>query len=72
MTAPESALAALATATYRKSSYTAANGECVLIAHAAGWTGIQDSKQTPRTTIAATHLQFTALLDALRSDQLEI
>jgi hypothetical protein len=28
-------LAALATATYRKSSYTAANGECVMVGHAA-------------------------------------
>lgn len=64
------AIAALARAEYRKSSYTSANGECVMIGHAAGWVGIQDSKDAGRTTIPVTHPQWTALLAATKSGRL--
>jgi hypothetical protein len=71
MTTPDAAvLAALARAEYRTSSYTSGNGECVMIGHAGGWVGIQDSKQCPRTTLPATATQFAALLVAVKSGHL--
>jgi hypothetical protein len=62
---------ALANADYRKSSFSSGNGACVMIGHAAGWVGIQDSKQRPRTTLPVTGPQFAALLAATRSGHLQ-
>ncbi|MGH3874343.1 MAG: DUF397 domain-containing protein [Pseudonocardiaceae bacterium] len=38
---------ALRTAPYRKSSRSSGAQECVAVGHAAGWTGVQDTKQHP-------------------------
>lgn len=57
---------ALAHAEYRKSSYSTATGDCVMIGFAPGWVGVQDSKQQePRPTLPVTAAQFAALLDYL-------
>ena len=71
MTIPDAAaFAALARAEYRTSSYTSATGECVMIGHADGWVGIQDSKQHPRVTLPVPASQFAALLAAAKSGHL--
>jgi Domain of unknown function (DUF397) len=64
---------ALRTAHYRKSSRSSGAQECVAIGHAAGWTGVQDTKEHPdsrqRTTLAVSTPQFAAFLTALKNEQ---
>ena len=66
--------AALAGATYRKSTRSTASGNCVAIGYAGGWVGIQDTKQshdsTRRTTVALPAATFCAFLDAVKADTL--
>jgi len=64
----------LRTAHYRKSSRSSGAQECVAIGHAAGWTGVQDTKEHPdsgrRTTLAVPTQHFAAFLTALAGGQL--
>jgi Domain of unknown function (DUF397) len=66
--------AALAGATYTKSSRSTAAGNCVAVGHAGGWVGVQDTKQGPdstrRTTVALPVAIFCAFLDAVKADTL--
>ncbi|MGQ0718958.1 MAG: DUF397 domain-containing protein [Pseudonocardiales bacterium] len=64
-------LAALADATYAKSARSTGTGNCVAVAYAEQWVGIQDTKQGPdstrRTTLAVPIAAFSAFLDAART-----
>ena len=66
--------AALAGATYYKSTRSSAAGSCVAVGHAGDWVGVQDSKQGPdstrRTTVALPVAAFCAFLDAVKADTL--
>ncbi|MGH3826878.1 MAG: DUF397 domain-containing protein [Pseudonocardiaceae bacterium] len=61
-------------ARYHKSSRSSGAQECVAIGHAAGWTGLQDTKEHPdsgrRTTLAVSGRQFAAFLTAVRDGEL--
>jgi hypothetical protein len=62
--------AALAGATYHKSTRSTAAGNCVAVGYAGGWVGVQDTKQGPdstrRTTVALPAATFCAFLDAVK------
>ncbi|MGH3964100.1 MAG: DUF397 domain-containing protein [Pseudonocardiaceae bacterium] len=64
----------LRTAHYRKSSRSSGAQECVAIGHAAGWTGVQDTKEHPdssqRSTLAVPTQQFAAFLTAVKDGHL--
>ncbi len=66
--------AALAGATYHKSTHSSAAGNCVAVGHADGWVGIQDTKQDPnstwRTTLAFPAAAFAAFLDEVKATAL--
>ncbi|MGH3925036.1 MAG: DUF397 domain-containing protein [Pseudonocardiaceae bacterium] len=75
MRTPDSAArAALAHASYRKSSRSTGTGNCVLVGMTVGWVGIQDSKQhlysVDRTTLATPQSQWTSFLHAIQTGQL--
>ncbi|MGH3992685.1 MAG: DUF397 domain-containing protein, partial [Pseudonocardiaceae bacterium] len=59
---------------YRTSSYSTGNGACVMVGHAAGWVGIQDSKEHPdsthRSTLATPRPQWATFLHAVKNNQL--
>ncbi len=65
---------ALRSARYRKSSRSSGAQACVAIGHAAGWTGVQDTKEHPdssqRSTLAVPTQQFTAFVTAVQDGQL--
>jgi Domain of unknown function (DUF397) len=65
---------ALQIAHYRKSSRSSGAQSCVAIGHAAGWTGVQDTKECPdsrqRATLAVPTRQFAAFITAVQGDQL--
>ncbi|HET9254075.1 MAG TPA: DUF397 domain-containing protein [Pseudonocardiaceae bacterium] len=65
---------ALRTTYYRKSSRSSGAQACVAIGHAAGWTGVQDTKEHPdsgqRITLAVSTQQFAAFLTALTTGRL--
>ncbi|MGH3697439.1 MAG: DUF397 domain-containing protein [Pseudonocardiaceae bacterium] len=67
---------ALRSARYRKSSRSSGAQECVAIGHAAGWTGVQDTKQHPdsrqRSTLAVPTYQFAAFVTAVKDGQLDL
>jgi hypothetical protein len=62
--------AALAGATYHKSTRSGGTGNCVAVGHAGDWVGIQDTKHGPdstrRTTLAFPAATFAAFLDAVK------
>jgi hypothetical protein len=66
--------AALADATYHKSTRSTAAGNCVAVSCAGGWVGVQDTKQGPdstrRTTLAFPAAAFAAFLDAVKAGAL--
>jgi Domain of unknown function (DUF397) len=66
--------AALADATYTKSTRSTSTGNCVAVGHAGEWVGIQDTKQGPdstrRTTVALPASTFCAFLDAVKTGAL--
>ncbi|MGH3426579.1 MAG: DUF397 domain-containing protein [Pseudonocardiaceae bacterium] len=66
--------AALADATYQKSTRSTASGNCVAVGHAGDWVGVQDTKQSPdsarRTSLAFPAATFAVFLDALKADAL--
>ena len=68
--------AALAHATYRKSSRSSGTGSCVMVGAAGGWVGIQDSKErsdsTRRTTLTIPHQQWATFLHAVKAGQLNL
>ncbi len=65
---------ALRSAHYRKSSHSSGAQECVAIGHAAGWTGVQDTKEHPdsrqRSTLAVPTQQFAAFVTAVQDGHL--
>jgi hypothetical protein len=65
---------ALRSAHYRKSSRSSGAQECVAIGHAAGWTGMQDTKEHPdsrqRSTLAVPTQQFAAFVTAVQDGHL--
>jgi hypothetical protein len=65
---------ALRSARYRKSSRSSGAQECVAIGHAAGWTGVQDTKEHPdsrqRSTLAVPTQQFAAFVTAVQDGHL--
>ncbi|MGQ0778134.1 MAG: DUF397 domain-containing protein [Pseudonocardiales bacterium] len=67
-------VAALRSAHYRKSSRSSGAQECVAIGHAAGWSGVQDTKEHPdsrrRTTLAVPTQQFAVFVAAARDGRL--
>ncbi|MGH3823455.1 MAG: DUF397 domain-containing protein [Pseudonocardiaceae bacterium] len=69
-------VAALRAARYRKSSRSSGAQACVAIGHAAGWTGVQDTKEQPdsrqRTILAVPTRHFAAFLTALKNGQLTL
>ncbi|MFB6668515.1 DUF397 domain-containing protein [Streptomyces parvus] len=64
------ATAELAAATWRTSSYSAANNECVEVATAGPWVGLRDSTRPHAATLAVPVGSFTAMVDALRTGTL--
>ncbi|GAA2949591.1 DUF397 domain-containing protein [Streptomyces enissocaesilis] len=60
--------AQLAAAGWFKSSYSAADNECVEIAHARSWVGVRDSKATQGTVLAVTAAAFAAFLGGVKGD----
>ncbi len=68
--------AALAHATYRKSSRSSGTGSCVMVGSAGGWVGIQDSKERPdstrRTTLAIPHQQWVTFLHVVEDGQFDL
>jgi hypothetical protein len=64
----------LRSAHYRKSSRSSGAQECVAIGHAAGWAGVQDTKEHPdssqRRTLAVPTQQFATFLTAVKDGQL--
>ncbi len=67
---------ALRDAHYRKSSRSSGAQSCVAIGHAAGWTGVQDTKEhadsRQRATLAVPTQQFAAFLVAVQDGQLTL
>ncbi|MGH3822745.1 MAG: DUF397 domain-containing protein [Pseudonocardiaceae bacterium] len=67
---------ALRSARYRKSSRSSGAQACVAIGHAAGWIGVQDTKEHPdsrqRSTLALPTPQFAAFLIAVKNGQLNL
>ncbi|HEX4102935.1 MAG TPA: DUF397 domain-containing protein [Pseudonocardiaceae bacterium] len=67
---------ALRAAHYHKSSRSSGAQECVAIGHAAGWTGVQDTKEhtdsRQRTTLAVPTQQFAAFLIAVTHGELNL
>jgi hypothetical protein len=67
---------ALRTAHYHKSSRSSGAQSCVAIGHAAGWTGVQDTKEhtnsSQRTTLAVPTREFAALITAIKDGQLSL
>jgi Domain of unknown function (DUF397) len=65
---------ALRNAPYRKSSRSSGAQECVAIGHAAGWTGVQDTKDhsdsRQRPTLAVPTPQFAAFVTAVADGRL--
>jgi hypothetical protein len=74
MTTTRVAPQALAGATYHKSTHSTAAGNCVAVAHADGWVGVQDTKQdrdsTRRTTLAFPAATFSGFLDVVKTGAL--
>ena len=66
----EQCLAALPNTEFRKSSFSAGQGECVEIAHTNTSFSLRDSKHTTSPILALTSGQGRALLAALKSGQL--
>jgi hypothetical protein len=66
--------AALADATYHKSTRSTGTGNCVAVGYSGGRVGIQDTKQGPdstrRTTLAVPAATFAAFLDAVKANAL--
>ncbi len=62
--------AQLAAAGWFKSSYSAADNECVEIARARPWVGVRDSKVRQGPILAVTADAFTAFLGGVKSDEL--
>jgi Domain of unknown function (DUF397) len=66
----------LRSAHYRKSSRSSGAQECVAIGHAAGWTGVQDTKEhadsRQRTTLAVPTQQFAAFVTAVKDGHLSL
>ncbi len=66
--------AALADATYTKSTRSTGTGNCVAVGYADQWVGVQDTKQGPdstrRTTLAVPTGTFGAFLDAVKTGTL--
>ncbi|MGX1760492.1 DUF397 domain-containing protein [Streptomyces lydicus] len=56
----------LATADWYKSSYSAANNECVEVARARAWVAIRDSKDPGGPALAFPAAAFTAFVDEVR------
>lgn len=58
-------------ARFRKSSYSSGAQDCVAIGHAAGHTGIQDTKESPetseRTTLAFEAGTFSAFVQDVKA-----
>ncbi|MDW8805431.1 DUF397 domain-containing protein [Streptomyces scabiei] len=61
------ASAKLATAAWFKSSYSAADNECVEIALASPWVGIRDSKALHRGALAINTNAFTRFVNATKT-----
>jgi hypothetical protein len=61
---------------YRKSSRSSGAQSCVAIGHAAGWTGVQDTKEhaggRQRTTLAVPTQQFAAFVTAVKDGHLSL
>ncbi|MBV9143572.1 MAG: DUF397 domain-containing protein [Pseudonocardiales bacterium] len=66
--------AALADATYHKSTRSSAAGNCVAVGRAGDWVGVHDTKHGSegirRTTLAFPAAVFAAFLDAVKTDAL--
>jgi hypothetical protein len=64
----------LRSAHYRKSSRSSGAQSCVAIGHAAGWTGVQDTKEhadsRQRTTLAVPTQQFAEFVTAVQDGHL--
>ncbi|MGH3865326.1 MAG: DUF397 domain-containing protein [Pseudonocardiaceae bacterium] len=65
---------ALRSARYRKSSRSRGTQACVAIGHAAGWTGVQDTKEhtdsRQRSILAVPTQQFAAFVTAVQDGHL--
>jgi len=66
----------LRSAHYCKSSRSSGAQSCVAIGHAAGWTGVQDTKEhadsRQRTTLAVPAQQFAAFVTAVKDGHLSL
>lgn len=59
-------VAQLATAGWYKSSYSAANNECVEVARARAWVAVRDSKAPGGPALAFPAAAFAAFIDEVR------
>lgn len=59
--------AQLAAAGWSKSSYSAADNECVEVAHARLYVGVRDSKDLSGPSLLVPMKAFTTLIDAVRT-----
>lgn len=56
---------------WKKSSYSAANGDCVEVAHLAnGYIGVRDSKGTSELTFNFTPAEWRAFVGQVKRDRL--
>ncbi|MGA4849379.1 DUF397 domain-containing protein [Streptomyces sp. G5(2025)] len=59
--------AQLAAASWFKSSYSAADNECVEVAHIQSWVGVRDSKDLHRDGMAITAAAFAAFVESVKA-----
>jgi hypothetical protein len=59
--------AQLTTASWFKSSYSAADNECVEVAHVRAWVAVRDSKDLHRNGLTTSTAAFAAFVDSMKS-----
>lgn len=59
--------AQIAAANWRKSSYSAANNECVEVAHVQAWVAVRDSKDPRRSGLITSAAAFAAFVGGVKA-----
>ncbi|ORT54209.1 DUF397 domain-containing protein [Streptomyces sp. CB03238] len=60
----------LARATFRKSSFSGAQNECVEVARVRSWACVRDSKRDGGPVLSVTRSAFATLTDAVRNGEM--
>ena len=59
--------AQIASANWRRSSHSAANNECVEVAHVQSWALLRDSKDRDRTGLTTSAAAFTTFVNSVKA-----